>query len=211
MRNGKKILVIIDRRNFCEALSVNLESEGYDITMAFSIERAHQLLMSNSYDCNLILIDVKTKGKHGLDLIEKYSDEHNAPVIYLSKIKPLIVKDLFSQLETMLKITKDGITENIIKIGELHIDPSSKEAKIGNSIIPLTKTEFEILYLLATNPLKTYSRQQIREIVWQDSAEYVTEHTIGVHVAHMRKKLGGKAHCIVNRTGFGYKFDPNEE
>jgi DNA-binding response OmpR family regulator len=208
MSDKKKIIVVIDRRDFCQALSINLEHEGYDMKMAFSIEKAIQELTP---DCDLILIDIKAKGKRGLDIIEKYHDEYGIPIIYLSKMKPLIFKDLFSRIKTVLKIAKDGMAENIIKIGDLHIDPSSKKAKIDGSIIPLTRTEFEILYLLASNPSKTYSRQQIRTAVWKNAANSVTAHTVGVHIVHLRQKLGKKAHCIANRTGFGYEFAPGEE
>jgi DNA-binding response OmpR family regulator len=208
MPDKKKITVVIDSRDFCETLSINLEHEGYDMKMAFSIEKAVQELTP---DCDLILIDIKAKSKHGLDIIEKYHDEYGIPIIYLSKMKPLIFKDLFSRIKTVLKIAKDGMAENIIKIGDLHIDPSSKKVKIGGSIIPLTRTEFEILYLLASNPSKPYSLEQIRQIVWKTSANSVTAHTVGIHITHLRQKLGKKAHCIANRIGFGYEFDPGEE
>jgi DNA-binding response OmpR family regulator len=112
----------------------------------------------------------------------------------------------------VLKIEKnDSNAENLLKIGRLCIDTSSKKVKIGDSTIPLTKMEYEILLMFASNPLKPYSRKQIINALWGDEAGSVTEQAVDAHIIRLRKKLGEKAHCIASRTGFGYEFDPDEE
>jgi two-component system alkaline phosphatase synthesis response regulator PhoP len=172
----KKILVAVSNRDICEILSFYLESENYDINIAFSEEEAKKLMP----DRELILMDVMS------------SD----------------VSD-FNRVKNILKKAGkiDGISGNLMKFGDLHIDLSSKKVKTGDSVILLTKTEFEILFMLASNPLKVHSHRQIANTVWKNSA-YVTMHTVNVHIARLRKKLGSKAYCISNRPGFGYEFNP---
>jgi DNA-binding response OmpR family regulator len=206
----KKILVAIDNSDVCKILSFNLENEGYDVCMTFSVEEAFQKLTP---DCNLVMIDIMSGYKqHEFDLIEKHHIESGIPIIFLAELKPFIFRELLDHVKTMLKIEKKhSSAENGTKIGGLFIDPSSKEVKIDDSIIPLTRMEYEILYILASNPSKTYSRQQITDTIWKEAGGNVTKHAVEMHIARLRKKLGGKAHCITSRLGFGYKFDPNEE
>jgi DNA-binding response OmpR family regulator len=203
----KKILVIIDNNDVCEILSFNLEKEGHDVSMAFSVEEAFQKLTS---DCDLIMIDITASDKQNeFKLIEKHHKENGIPIIFLSELKPFIFKELFDHVKTVLNITKDNnISENFTEIGSIFIDHSSKEAKIEGSAISLTKMEFEIFHLFASNPFKTYSREQIIDAVWKDSRGCVTKHAVDMHIARLRKKLGNKSHCIASRLGFGYKFDP---
>jgi DNA-binding response OmpR family regulator len=197
----KKILVIIDNSDVCEILSFNLEKEGHDVSMAFSVEEAFQKLTP---DCDLIMIDIITGDKQSeFKLIEQHHKKNGIPIIFLSELKPFVFRELLDHVKAVL-----NISENFTKIGNIFIDPSSKEAKIEGSIISLTKMEFEIFYLLASNPFKTYSREQIIDAVWKGSKGCVTKHAVDMHIARLRKKLGSKAHCITSRLGFGYKFDP---
>jgi DNA-binding winged helix-turn-helix (wHTH) protein len=114
----------------------------------------------------------------------------------------------FNRIKNILgKVGKSGgIPENFIKMGDLFIDISSKKAKIGDSMILLTKTEFEILLMLVSSPFAVHSHQQIASAVWK-TASYVSSHTVDVHISRLRKKLGSKAHYICSRPGFGYEFN----
>jgi DNA-binding response OmpR family regulator len=199
----KKILVIIDNSDICKVLSFNLENEGYDVCMASSVKEAFQKL-TPSYD--LIMIDIIAGDEQReFNLLEKHRKKNYVPIIFLSELKPFIFKDLLEHVRTMLKIEK-----NSLKIGRLYIDPQFKMVKIGDATIPLTKTEFEILYMLASNPLKPFSREQITEAVWKDSKGSVTNHSADMHIARLRKKLGHGSRCIFSRPGgFGYEFNPS--
>jgi DNA-binding response OmpR family regulator len=195
----KKILVVIDNKDVCEMLSFNLENEGHNVSRAFSAEEAFQKLTP---DCDLIMIDIIAGEEY--NLIEKHQRESGIPIIFLSELKPFLFKDLFDHVKTMLKIE-----EKPLKIGRLYIDTHFKKVIIGDSVISLTKTEFKILYMLASTPLKPYSRRQIVDAVWKDSKGSVTEHSADMHIARLRKKLGSGSFCIFSRQGgFGYEFDP---
>ncbi|MDR0691836.1 MAG: helix-turn-helix domain-containing protein, partial [Prevotellaceae bacterium] len=77
---------------------------------------------------------------------------------------------------------------------------------IDHKVVPLTKTEFEILALLASNPDRVFRREDIIDLLWKD-ALYTTERTIDVHVTRLRKKLGVHASLISSRSGYGYRFN----
>jgi DNA-binding response OmpR family regulator len=106
------------------------------------------------------------------------------------------------------KAKNDSIAENFLKYGRLFIDASSKKIKLGDSEVLLTKSEYLILLMLASNPLRLYSSRQIIDAIWGSSGGNVTEHTIESHIANIRKKLGHDSCCVHNRKGFGYEFDP---
>jgi two-component system alkaline phosphatase synthesis response regulator PhoP len=115
----------------------------------------------------------------------------------------------FNRVKNILKKNgKAGSTaENFIRMGDLIVDIPAKKVKIEDSVILLTKTEFEILLMLVSNPFIVLSHRQIADSVWINS-DRVTSHTVDVHISRLRKKLGSKAHYIFSRPGFGYEFNP---
>lgn len=86
---------------------------------------------------------------------------------------------------------------------DLKIEFDKKRVFIASEEIVLTKKENEILILLAQNPNKLYSREEILQLVWKEES-YVLERTVDVHIARLRKKLGNCGEWIVNRSGYGY-------
>ena len=93
--------------------------------------------------------------------------------------------------------------KQVIDIGEMHIDLSTKCVSIHDQLIPITKKEFEILNMLAQSPGKIFSREDILNKVWSDDS-YVLERTVDVHITRLRKKLGEQGKHIANRSGYGY-------
>jgi len=226
---SKKILVVDDECDICEILSFNLQNEGYEVTTALSAEDALKKLTPEH---NLILLDVMMGGMSGFRLAERLRREgNNTPIIFLTAkdtendmltgfsvgaddyiSKPFSLKEVSARVKAVLKRTPEEVAEvkeNVLTIDELTIDTLAKEAKIGETVLQLTKTEFEILHLLASNPSRVYSRRQMIDNIWQDTP-YITERTVDVHITRLRKKLGDKSYYISNRTGFGYKFNQSE-
>jgi DNA-binding response OmpR family regulator len=93
---------------------------------------------------------------------------------------------------------------------DVTINFDTKELKINGETIPLTRTEFEIITLLASNPSRVFEREDMIDRIWKDSP-YVTERTIDVHIRRLRKKLGDRASLISSRTGYGYRFNITEQ
>jgi DNA-binding response OmpR family regulator len=97
-------------------------------------------------------------------------------------------------------------SDNKIVAGEMVIDLELKEVLIGTEKVILTKREFEILTLLASHPSKIFSRDEILNSAWNETT-YVTDRTVDVHIARLRKKLGKYGNFISNRSGYGYRFN----
>ena len=109
----------------------------------------------------------------------------------------------------MLKRTERVVESksDMIEAGAVRIDVARKEVFVGGEPVVFSKKEFEVLTLLASHPGQIYSREDIINELWKD-APYVLDRTVDVHIARIRSKLGNCKNYIVNRTGFGYIFNP---
>lgn len=224
----KKILVVDDEAVICEILEFNLLNEGYEVDCAHSGEEALKQLSS---DHSLILLDVMMSGISGYKLAELLRQKKNTiPIIFLTAkdtendmltgfsvgaddyiSKPFSIKEVVARVKAVLKrsnLIEDKSKDKLI-FDDLQINLELKELTIGEKIIPLTKTEFEIIVLLSENRERIFSRNEIIDRVWKDTP-YITERTVDVHITRLRKKLGNKASLISNRTGFGYRFNTTD-
>jgi DNA-binding response OmpR family regulator len=227
MTERGNILIVDDEADICEILAFNLANEGYDVTSASSAEEALELL---SPDCSLILLDVMMGGMSGYKMAERLRREgNNTPIIFLTAkdtendmltgfsvggddyiSKPFSLKEVIARVKAVLRrqTGEPPAPETRLVFGNLTVDLAMKEAFVGGVNISLTKTEFEILTLLASNPMRTFSREDMIERLWKDSP-YITERTVDVHITRLRKKMGGLSSLISSRSGYGYRFNPN--
>ncbi|MCL2598208.1 MAG: response regulator transcription factor [Paludibacter sp.] len=229
---AEKILIVDDDRNICEILEFNLSNEGYQVECAYSGEEALKKLASHY---SLILLDVMMGGISGYKMAEKLrKDNNHIPIIFLTAkdtendmltgfsvggddyiSKPFSIKEVIARVKAIIKRTKSTEEkENLVQQGQIIynnivIDLEAKELLIDGNNIVLTKTEFELLTLLAQKPDKILSRDDIIKIVWHETP-YITERTVDVHIARLRKKMGKYGSAIVNRSGYGYKFNTDE-
>ncbi|NMA74764.1 MAG: response regulator transcription factor [Bacteroidales bacterium] len=222
-----QILVVDDEKDICEILAFNLENEGWKVTSAYSAEEALSRLTPGT---SLILLDVMMEGMSGYQLAERLRKEHNTvPIIFLTAkdtendmltafsvgaddyiAKPFSIKEVIARVNAVLKRTEvksNDSLRSILTFGDLRVDLDAKEVYVKNLVLSLTKTEFELFVLLASNPLRVYSRDEIIANVWQDTP-YITPRTVDVHITRLRKKLGNFGTLIYSRTGYGYQFDP---
>jgi DNA-binding response OmpR family regulator len=226
MTERGNILIVDDEADICEILAFNLANEGYNVTCAHSAEEALELL---SPDCSLILLDVMMGGMSGYKMAERLRREGNTvPIIFLTAkdtendmltgfsvggddyiSKPFSLKEVIARVKAVLRrqnIERPAPDTRLV-FGNLTVDLALKEAFIEGVNIGLTKTEFEILTLLASNPMRTFSREDMIERLWKDSP-YITERTVDVHITRLRKKMGGLSGLISSRSGYGYRFNP---
>ena len=231
---SQKILIVDDEQDICEILEFNLANEGFEITCACSGEDA---LKKITPEHSLILLDVMMGGMSGYKMAEKLRREGNpVPIIFLTAkdsendmltgfsvggddyiSKPFSIKEVLARVKAVLRRQKynDLPSNNKEKhkfvFGDITIDLEAKEVHAGDTKIVLTKTEFEILVLLASNSKRIFNREDIIERLWKDSP-YITERTVDVHITRLRKKLGERAGLISSRSGYGYRFNaPNNE
>ena len=227
-----RILIVDDEEDLCEILQFNLENEGYKVDVAYSAEEAMQLNLAK-YD--LILLDVMMGGISGFEFASMIKNKMKlkVPVIFLTakdteedalngfKIgaddyiaKPFSIKLVLARIKAVLKRTgsngsKDMKGENIIVIDRMELNSLKKKVFINGKKTELTKKEFEILWLLVSNPGKVFSRNEIFAKVWKEDI-IVTDRTIDVHMARIRKKTGKYGKMIKSRIGYGYSFENQE-
>jgi DNA-binding response OmpR family regulator len=227
-----KILIVDDDRNICEILEFNLINEGYIVECAYSAEEALKKL---SPHYSLILLDVMMGGMSGYKMAEKLRKEGNPiPIIFLTAkntendmltgfsvggddyiSKPFSIKEVIARVKANVKRVKpsekksDTHNPKQIVFKNIVIDLEAKELLINERRVLLTKTEFELLTYLARNPDKILSRDDIISVVWNETP-FITERTVDVHITRLRKKMGECAFVIVNRSGYGYKFNTDD-
>lgn len=223
---GNRVLVVDDEEDICEILKFNLENAGYQVDTASSAEEALSVLTSGHA---LILLDVMMAGMSGFRMAEIVRKERHMdiPIIFLTAraaendlltgfsaggddyiSKPFSVQEVLARVKAVLRRSAPAVKErsgDLIDEGALKIDRQSKMVYVDGTPVVLSRKEFELLSLLAAQPGKIFSREEIIDLLWKD-APYVLDRTIDVHIARIRAKLGRMKSCITNRSGFGYSF-----
>jgi len=225
MIKDTKILVVDDEKDLCEILQFNLESEGFDIEMAYSGEEA---LNKPIEQFDLLLLDVMMGGMSGFKLADKIRKDLglSVPIIFLTAretendmltgfnigaddyiAKPFSIKELVARIKAVLRRGKNiEVKSKTIVIDNLELDLGRKTLTIDQENILLTRKEFEILAMLIMNKGKYLSRQEILDRVWSDDV-IVTERNVDVNIARLRKKIGVFGDSIIGRSGYGYCFE----
>lgn len=220
-----KILLVDDDKNISEILEFNLMSEGYEVVTAFSAEQA---LKNDLSEFHIILLDVMMDGMSGYKMAETIRKKNiQIPIIFLTAkgtendmltgfsvggddyiSKPFSIKEVIARVKAVLKRGSQSAIKvsNKLTISNFIIDYDLKDVSIDGTKIELTKTEFELLNLLAKHPERVFTREEIIDDVWKDTP-FITERTVDVHITRLRKRLGSYSGIITNRTGFGYRFN----
>ena len=225
----ERILVVDDEADIREILLFNLENAGFEVDSAASAEEALEIL---STEHSLILLDVMMRGMSGYRMAEVLRKERKnmVPIIFLTAkntendlltgfsaggddyiSKPFSVYEGIARVKAVLRRSStpaEERKESSVVCGQITIDMSRKLVFAGENQVVLSKKEFEILSLLASNPGKLFSREKIIEELWKD-APYVLDRTVDVHIARIRSKLGEYKNHITNRSGYGYSFNEN--
>ena len=225
-----KLLIIDDDSSIAEILEFNLKNEGFEVEVAYSAEEALKKQL-DTFD--LLLLDVMMGGISGYKMAEQIRKEGiTMPIIFLTAkdtendmltgfsvggddyiSKPFSIKEVIARVKAVLKRTEnqqgEKSAENKLIYGELILDFNLKEVSINNEKIQLTKTEFELLALLAKHPNRIFSRENIISKLWSDTP-YITDKTVDVHMARLRKKIGTYASALSNKIGYGYLFNTDE-
>lgn len=223
----KKILVVDDEAGIREIIQFNLENAGFEVDCASSAEEALEKL--GQEHC-LILLDVMMSGMSGFRMAEVLRKEKNnqIPIIFLTAKtdqndlltgfsaggddyipKPFSINEVIARVRAVLKRTERTVesTGDVIEAGAVRIDLTRKVVYVEGEAVVFSKKEYEVLTFLASHPGQIYSREDIISELWKD-APYVLDRTVDVHIARIRSKLGNCKNYIVNRTGFGYIFNP---
>ncbi|MBR4315016.1 MAG: response regulator transcription factor [Lachnospiraceae bacterium] len=229
----KNILVVDDEKEIAELIEIHLMSQDYNVTKAKNGVEALKLLDENHFD--LVLLDVMMPKMDGKETLKRIREKFNIPVImvtaktsekdkvegltlgaddYVTKpIKPLeLIARVKAQLRrfTVLNPNKVEVEEpNEISIRNLYVNKVTHEVKVDDEQIKLTKIEFDILYLLAKNPNKVFSTEEIFENVWKEK-NFDATNNVMVHIRRLRNKLKEETReekIITTVWGVGYKIE----
>ena len=219
-----KILLVDDEPDVIEIIRYNLDQEGYKIYTASdgkeAIEKAKKKIP------HLIIMDVMMPKMDGIDACEQLRNDirfNDTIIMFLTArgedysyvaafdagaddyvTKPIKPKVIVSKVKALLRrLKKEEQTQEKIQIGKLIIDREQYEVTHMDKSFSMPRKEFELLYLLASNPDKVVKRDKIMEIVW-GSEVVVGDRTIDVHIRKLREKVGDKYFKTVK--GVGYKF-----
>ena len=226
--NDYRILVVDDEEDLCEILKFNLENEGYEVDTANSAEEALKMNISSYH---LLLLDVmmgEISGFKMANLLKKDKKTAQVPIIFITAkdtendtvtgfnlgaddyiSKPFSLREVIARVKAVLRRTATSDTEKApeqLCYQSLVIDITKKKVSIDGEEVPLTKKEFEILFLLIQNKGRVFSREDILSRIWSDEV-YVLDRTIDVNITRLRKKIGTYGKRIVTRLGYGYCFE----
>tara|TARA_B100001093_G_C26798711_1_gene1002386 strand:- start:636 stop:1340 length:705 start_codon:yes stop_codon:yes gene_type:complete len=226
------ILVIEDEPDIREIIKFNLTKHGYNVRLANNGENGLQQARSDEPD--LILLDLMLPGIQGLDVctIVK-SDENikNTPIIILSALgqedniisgleagaddyvnKPFSMDILNARIKTVLRRydkNKEVDLNKPVLFSGIKINPLTRNVHIEGSLVALTFTEFQILYLLISHPGWVFTRYQIIDKIRGENYP-VTDRSIDFQIVGLRKKMLGKGNLIETIRGVGYRFQHHE-
>lgn len=224
------ILVCDDEKDILDAIKIYLKAEGYKVFTAEDGARALEIIKEN--EIHLAIIDIMMPVMDGIILIMKMREKTNIPIIVLSaksevtdKIvglnvgaddyitKPFNAVELTARVNSLIRryfsLGASDIKTGDLKIGRVSIFDDLKEVRVEDEVANLTPYEYKILYLLAKNPGRVFSSNEIYERVWEEEAIDVRK-IISVHISHLRDKIEinpRKPDLIKSVYGMGYKIE----
>ncbi len=223
-KGGYKILLVDDEEDIIEFLSYNLQKEGFEVSAAFNGLEA--VKKATSEKPHLIIMDVMMPEMDGIEAVKeirKNPDLDDTLIIFLTArsddltqisglesgaddyvTKPVKPKVLISRLTALLRRSTRKDQPDVIRINDLVIDREQFLVFRENKEIRLPKKEFKLLRLLASEPNKVFTREEIFSKVWGDDV-IVGDRTIDVHVRKIREKTG--VDYIRTVKGIGYKLE----
>ena len=219
-----KVLAIDDEKDILLLLKYNLESEGYNVKTASSGKEG--IKVAGEFNPDLILVDIMMPEIDGIEVcrrlreIDKFTSTYilflTARVEEYSEVaafdaggddyitKPIKPRALISRINSFYKRkSSNESSKKVVKIKNLLIDKESYVVKLDDKEVFFPKKEFELLFFLASNPKKVYSRESLLRNIWGTNV-HVVARTVDVHIRKIREKLGQE--LISTIKGVGYKF-----
>lgn len=224
----KKILLVDDEKDIVEFLKYNLEQEDFEVLAGYNGEEALELL---SQKPDLVILDIMMPKMDGFEVCRRIRETRGfekIPVIFLTARsgetdeikgleigasdyiqKPISPKKLVARVNSNLRKYEDSNSSTPgpikIKIGPLEIDKEKYVISVDGEKRVFPRKEFELLYYLANNPGRVFSREVLLKDVWGADV-YVVDRTVDVHIRKIREKLESYSDLIETVKGVGYRF-----
>ena len=224
----EKILVVDDDVNICELLRLYIERDDYQVVIANDGEQAVELF--NREQPDLVLLDIMLPKMDGWQVCKEIRKTSNRPIIMLTAkgelfdkilglelgaddyiIKPFEAKEVIARIHAVLRRTSTSEEKEKVKEinwDKLSINLTNYELRVDGKYIDTPPKEMELLYYLASNPNKVFTRDQLLDKVWGFDY-YGDSRTVDVHIKRLREKINGVSDQWSLKTvwGVGYKFD----
>ena len=223
-----KILVIDDDENISELLKLYFENEGYSVKVAS--DGAQGLSYFKMYEPDMVLLDIMLPKKDGWQVCREIREMSSKPIIMVTAkcevfdkvlglelgaddfvVKPFDVKELSARVKAVLRRYRANTNredEEVIKFDNIEISHQKYELKLCGKVVDVPPKELELLYFLASNYNRVFTRDQLLDKVW--GFDYLGDsRTVDVHVKRLREKLEGVSDKWSLKTvwGVGYKFE----
>ena len=227
-----KILVADDDLNICELLRLYLEKEGFEVVMAHDGEEA--IARFESEKPSLILLDIMMPKLDGWQVCRQIRQKSDCPIIMLTAkgetfdkvlglelgaddyvVKPFDTKEIVARIKAVLRRSGPaGAAANEVKevsYDKLTVNMTRYELKVDGKVVDAPPKELELLFHLASNPNRVFTRDQLLDEVW-GFEYYGDSRTVDVHIKRLREKLEGVSDQWSLKTvwGVGYKFEVKE-
>ena len=224
---GTKLLVVDDDPNICDILKTYFENEGYEVVTAGDGQEG--LAQFRATDPDLVLLDIMLPKKDGQQVLAEIRKDSTKPVIMVTAkgevfdkvlnlemgaddfvVKPFDLKELSARIKAVLRRYQSHTHQadsDVIKFENFEISQDRFELKLKGKKVDIPPKELQLLYCLASNPNRVFSREQLLEHVW-DFAFLGDSRTVDVHIKRLREKLEGVSDKWELKTvwGIGYKF-----
>lgn len=227
----EKVLIVDDDKNICDLLRVYLEKEGYSTII--SNEGNEAMVKFNSLNPDIVLLDIMLPGMDGWQICKEIRKASDTPIIMLTAkseifdkvlglelgaddyiVKPFDTKEVLARIKAVAR--RSGKLPKPVEMQEVHYDKLSINLtryvlKAGGKVIDAPPKEIELLFYLASNPNRVFTRDQLLDEIW-GFYYYGDSRTIDVHIKRLRGKLCGisKQWDLTTVWGVGYKFELNE-
>jgi DNA-binding response OmpR family regulator len=229
----KKVLVIEDDKSIADLLEIHLKDLNCEVTTILDGEEGLKSAKSNPFD--LIVLDLMLPKVNGLEICKEVRKKDiYTPILMLTSkseemdkvlglevgaddylTKPFSIREFIARAKAILRrveaIQKEIGSDSDISVSDLSIEASKRKVTLKGDRIELTPKEFDLLHLLASHPGKTYTREQLLNILWGYQYNGY-EHTVNSHINRLRSKIEpdiSKPKYILTSWGVGYRF--NEE
>lgn len=226
--DAPRALVVEDETDLAGVVVSYLDRAGFEVEHVVdgrvAVDRAR------ATDPHVLVLDLGLPGLDGIEVCRRIRTFSDAYVVMLTArsdevdtlvglgvgaddyvTKPFSPRELTARVQAMMRRPRTGqnpTTGDGVRIGDLRIDPDAREVTVAGDPIALTRTEFDVLAVLADHPGAVLSRRQLIEAVW--GADWVGDpHLIDTHIGHLRKKLGDDAavgRYIRTARGVGYRI-----
>ena len=226
-----RVLVVDDDKNICELLRLYLEKEGYGVILAHYGEEA--VVKFNALKPDIILLDIMLPGIDGWQVCREIRKKSNVPIIMITAkvetfdkvlglelgaddyiVKPFDTKEVIARIKAVYRRVGQSSGEaeiKEVKYDKLSVNMTRYELRVNGQVLDTPPKELELLFHLASNPNRVYTRDQLLDEVW-GFEYYGDSRTIDVHVKRLREKLEGVSDKWALKTvwGVGYKFEVAE-